>query len=88
MSNDAIAMSVATLGGLLDPLHSLFYRLKVLELKLGVYDLFITNRIYATVDMHDIVIRKTSDHMHDGINLTDIGQKLVAKALTFAGTFD
>ena len=38
--------------------------------------------------MDDIFIFKAADYMDNGIDLTDIGQKLVAKPLPFGGSLD
>ena len=38
--------------------------------------------------MDDVFIFKATDYMDNGIDLTDIGQKLVAEALTFGSSLD
>ena len=36
--------------------------------------------------MRDVAVLKTTHHMHNGIDFTDGGEKLVAKALAFGGS--
>ena len=38
--------------------------------------------------MNDIGILKAADHVDNGVHLTDVGQELVAQALSFGRAFD
>ena len=62
--------------------------IEVGEDELEVDGLDITNRIYGTIHMHDVVIIEAANDVHDGIGLTDVRQELVTEALTLGGTLD
>lgn len=62
--------------------------LQVLELQLEVDDLLVPHRIHTAVHMGDIGVIETAEYVQDSVSLADIGQKLVAKALTLAGPLD
>ncbi len=72
---------------LLSARHAALYRLQVLDLQLVVDDFLVAHRVDTAVDMRDIVIVKTAQHMEYGICLADIGKKLVAQTLSLARTF-
>ena len=38
--------------------------------------------------MHDVLIVEAAHHMHNGVALPDVGQKLVAQALALGGALD
>ncbi len=46
----------------------------------------ITDRIDRVIDMGDVVIFKTAQHVNDGVGFTNVGKELVAKALALRRT--
>ncbi len=74
------------LGSLKSLCQTCVNRLQILQLKLIVDDLHIAHRIDITVNVSDIVIVETTEHVEDGISLTDIREELVAETLTLGGT--
>ena len=68
--------------------HALGDRLQVGEHEFGRDHLDVTHRINAAHGMDDIGILKAADDLHDGVDLADGGEKLVAQAFTFAGAGD
>ena len=69
-------------------LDTRLYGLEILELELGVDDLFVAYGIDRAVHMHDVLVVETTEHMNDCVRLTDIGEELVSESFAFAGTFD
>ena len=57
-------------------------------MKLKVNNFLIPDRIHTAVNVDDIAIIKTTQHMEDRVSFPNIGQKLVAKSFAFAGSFD
>ena len=80
--------STATFCSLAVFVHSFLKRFEVLENKLIVYDLFVSDRVNISFYVNNIVVFKTSYHMYDGIYLSDICKKLVAQSFSFACSFD
>ena len=76
---------VALRGLLLRGRHPLFEAFKVRQHQLGLDRVGIRNRIDAVVDVLDIVIFETAQHVDDGVDLADIAEELVAKAFALAG---
>ena len=66
--------------------NSSVQNLDIREDQLQVNRLNISCRINGTIHMNDIRVLEAAYHMNNGVYLTDICQKLVAKSLTFAGT--
>ena len=64
------------------------YSLKVFELQLRIYYLFVAQRIDRTGHVHHIVVVEAAKHMDNSIRLADIGKELVAQPFTFAGALD
>ena len=62
--------------------------IEVGEDELEVDGLDITNRIYGTIDMHDVVIIEAANDVHDGVGLTDVRQELVTETLTLGSALD
>ena len=60
---------------------------EVFKLQLKIDNLFISNRVDAAIDVCDIIVVETTQHMQYGIGLADIGQELVTQPLAFACTF-
>ena len=65
-----------------------FYHLHIRQHQLGFDGPDIAQRIDRTFNVDDVRVFKAADHMQDGIHLADVGQELVAKAFTLAGTAD
>ena len=58
--------------------NAVFYGFQIFDLKFGIDDLFVPDRVYATIHMRNIVVVKTAQNMQNGIRLTNIGQKFIA----------
>ena len=61
--------------------------LEVLDVRkdqLEVDGLDVTGRIDRAFNVHDVLVVEAADNVNDGVNLADVGQELVAKALTLA----
>lgn len=61
--------------------------LEVLDVRkdqLEVDGLDVTGRIDRAFNMHDVLVVEAADNVNDGVNLADVGQELVAKALALA----
>ena len=54
------------------------HRFQVFNLQLQVNNLLVTHRIHPSIHMHDVIIVEATQHMEDGIRLTDIRQELIA----------
>src|SRR5581483_1756043 len=76
----------ARFGHFFDLIDLLFDRLQVFQLQLSIDDLFVAYGVYRAIHMYHIIIIKTAQHMYNGIGCAYISQKLVTKALAFAGT--
>ena len=66
---------------------SFFKGLHVGQNELSLNNVNIAGRIDLSVNMHNIVIRKSPDNLANRICLTNIRQELVARPLPFRGTF-
>jgi hypothetical protein len=51
-------------------------------------DLDVTDRVDRSGHMVDVLVLETTDDLNDGIDLPDMGEKLVAQALALAGALD
>ena len=60
---------------------------EVLELQLGIDDTLVAHRVDRTIDMGNVIVLETTEHMNNGVRVADVGQKLVAQPLAFRGTF-
>ncbi len=74
------------LGGLEGFCQSALDGLEVFELELVVDYLHVAHRVYRGVDVRDVVVVETAQHVKDGVRLTDICEELVAKPLPFRGS--
>ena len=84
-----LGLAVATsLGLLLDTVDAALDGLQVTQLQLQVDDLLVANGIDGAVNMGHIIVIEASQHMDNGVSLTDVSQELVAQALATAGTLD
>ena len=63
------------------------YRFQILDLKLIVNDLLITDRVYTSVHVHDIIVVEATQYVQDSVCLTDISQELIAQSLAFTRSF-
>ena len=59
--------------------------LKIGEHQLRLHRFDIGQRIDAALDVRDVGILEAAHHMRDGVDLADIGEKLVAEPLPFRG---
>ncbi len=84
-----LGLTVATgLGLLLDAVDAALDGLQVAQLQLQVNDFLVTNRINGTIDMGHVLVIKATQHMDDGVGLTDVSQEFVSQSLTTARTLD
>ena len=61
---------------------------KTLEIgqhQFGLDGLDVGDRIDLALDMGDVVVLEAAHHMHDGVDLADGGEELVAEPLAFRG---
>ncbi len=68
-------------GGLVEPLLDAG---QVGETELDADDLAVTDRIHASGDMLHVGIVEAADHVHDGVNLANVGEELVPQPLSLA----
>ena len=84
-----LGLAVATgLGLLLDAVDAALDGLQVAQLQLQVDDFLVANGIDGAVNMGHIIVIEATQHMDNGVSLTDVSQELVAQALATAGTLD
>ena len=76
---------VAGLRLLLGSSAALIQALHVGEHELGLDHLGIGQRIDAVLDVGYVVVLEAAQHIGDGIDFADVGQKLVAEALALGG---
>src|SRR5665213_1660991 len=74
--------SFERLLGALDPLVD---GLQILETQLGVDGADIGHRIDPSLDVDDVVVLETANHVRDRVGLADVGQKLIAETLALRG---
>src|SRR5699024_12302143 len=60
--------------------------LEISEDEFGVDRVDIVAGTDLAVDVNDVVIDESPDDLADGVGFADIGQELIAQALTFGGT--
>src|SRR5699024_5722848 len=65
---------------------SLLQGLEISEDEFGVDRVDIVAGTDLAVDVNDVVIDESPDDLADGVGFADIGQELIAQALTFGGT--
>ena len=73
-----LLVALAGLGVLVD---AALDHLHVGHDQLQVDDADVAGGVAAALHVDDVVVVKAADHMHDGVRLPDVGQKLVAQAL-------
>ena len=56
--------------------------------KLHIYGVEVTNRIDRAVDVNNIGALKAAYNMNNGIDLADVGEKLVSQTLTLGCALD
>ena len=54
----------------------------------GVDGVDIGNRVNGVADMGNVAILKTTNHMGDGVHLTDVAEKLVAQSFSLGCSLD
>ena len=69
-------------------LDALLHRVEIGQDQLGDDDLDVADRVNGAHRVGGVVVLKAADDVHDGVDLADVGQKLVAEALALAGTGD
>lgn len=75
-----------TAGLLLVVLKGLLGKLKILDAKLLVDDLEITDGVDITLDVDDLSVVEATNDLEDGIDCTNVGQERVAETSTSRGT--
>ena len=82
------------LGGLLGLVNTALHHLHVGHDQLNVDNADVPGGVHGHVGagvsyhMHDVLIVEAAHHMHNGVALPDVGQKLVAQALALGGALD
>ena len=79
------AFLVAALHGLLALVDAALHHLDVGHDQLQVDDVDVPQGIGAALHMGDVAVLEAADHVDDGVGGADVGQELVAQALTLAG---
>ena len=67
--------------------HAALNCFKILDEKFVIDDLLVADRIDCTVNMGDVIVIETTQHMYDRIRLPYVGKKLVAETFALAGAF-
>ena len=67
-------------------MQSLFNRCQIGQTKLGLNHFNVRYWVYLAGHVNHVVVFKAAHHIHCGVGLADMRQKLVAQALTRAGT--
>ena len=65
-----------------------FDGLQVGKNELGVDGVDVVGRIHLAVDMHNVIVFKSTHDFADRVGLADVGQELVAQAFAFGGALD
>src|SRR5690606_21254044 len=81
-------LGIATFGGPFEPLDLFFDRVEVPELQFCVDNLLVGHRVDTSVDVDHVVVFKAAHDMHDGVDLANVGQKLVSEAFALACAFN
>ena len=76
------------LGVLFGLLDAALHNFHIAEQKLGVDGVDIARRINVSVHVYNIVVFKTADNVHNGLNLSDVSEEFVAETLTLRRAFD
>ena len=71
---------------LLLPAQASLYGLEVLQLQLGVDDFLVAYRVYAAVNVSDVVVVEAAQHVYDGVGFAYVSEELVAQTFALAGT--
>ncbi len=56
--------------------------------QLGLHHLDVAQRIDRALHVSDVAVLETAQHVDDGVDLADVGEKLVAETLALRGTPD
>ena len=82
-----LGLAVASgLGLFLDAVDTALDGLQISQLQLQVNDLLVAHGIHGAVNMGHIIVVEATQHMDDGIGLTNVTQEFVSQALTTAGS--
>ena len=65
-----------------------FDGLQVGKNELGVDGVDVVGRIHLAVDMHNVIVFKSTHDFADRVGLADVGQELVAQAFALGGALD
>ena len=76
---------VRALGFFLQSVDAPLQAVEVGQHQLGLDGLDIGDRIDAVLHMGDVGVLEAAHHMHDGVDLADMGEELVAQALALGG---
>ena len=79
---------VAAAGAFLRGNQAFFQAFQVRQHQLGLDHVGIAQRIDGAFDMRHVAVLEAAQDVDDGVDLADIGQELVAQALTLGGTAD
>ena len=82
-SSVSLASLSLAFGFLLRASTRRFEAVEIGQHQFGFDDFDVGNRIDAAFDMGDVVVLEAAQHMGDGVDLADIGEKLIAEPLAF-----
>ena len=77
----------ANLRNFLNAFDAVLNGFQVFQLQFRVNDFFVANGVHASIDVHDVSIVKTAEHVDDGVRLSDVAEKLVAESFALGGSF-
>ena len=80
-SSGLLRLLVAALGLLLQCVDALFQAVEIGEHQFGLDGLDVGDRIDLALDMRDVAVLEAAHDMRDGVDLADVGEKLVAQPL-------
>ena len=72
------------LSGLAGALETALEVLDICKNEFQVDGLDVAGRIDRTLNVHDVLVVEAADNVNNGVHLANVGQELVAKALTLA----
>ncbi len=80
-----LGVFAGALGLFLQCVDALFQAVEIGQHQLGLDGLDVGDRIDLALDMGDVAVLEAAHHMHDGVDLADGGEELVAEPLAFRG---
>ena len=60
---------------------------KVFQLQFGVDDFLVANRVNRTIDVRDVVVLETAQHVDNRVGFADVSEEFVAQSLALRRTF-